>query len=210
MTSFTFSAEQISSAPREARRWMENEIAKALGLQAPEHDPLGMQAGAIAACTIDEAAQIFNLISGNFLVTQVFSSWRAKHPSRKAYRRSMASTSATRATPRRASTRGMSQRDHPRLAKGSKRPDSLAVRARRKGAYYIHEPTYRNIRMLREHLLSPHSSTARTQPSEPDAEASEPVMQPEHAFARPPRDRARSQPSTTAQLNWRPRSDVIQ
>ena len=35
MTSFTFSAEQIKSAPPEARRWMENELAKALG--APVH-----------------------------------------------------------------------------------------------------------------------------------------------------------------------------
>ena len=35
MTSFTFSAEQISSAPPEARRWMENEIAKALACRPP-------------------------------------------------------------------------------------------------------------------------------------------------------------------------------
>ena len=52
---------------------MENEIAKALASQAHfEHDPAMTQASALAACTIDEVAEIFNLISGNFLVTQVF------------------------------------------------------------------------------------------------------------------------------------------
>ena len=86
MTSFTFSAEQIKSAPPEARRWMENEIAKALGGQAHEHDPSRMQAGALAATTIDEAIQILNLISGNFVVAQVFfelareTPARARHP----------------------------------------------------------------------------------------------------------------------------------
>ena len=52
MTSFTFSAEQIKSAPPEARRWMENEIAKALGAPAHEHDPSRMKADALAATTI--------------------------------------------------------------------------------------------------------------------------------------------------------------
>ncbi len=43
MTSFTFSAEQVRSAPPEVRRWMENEIARALGSQLhSEHDPSKM------------------------------------------------------------------------------------------------------------------------------------------------------------------------
>ena len=49
-----------------------DEIAKALGAQAHEHDPSRMKADALAATTIEEAVQIFNLISGNFVVTQVF------------------------------------------------------------------------------------------------------------------------------------------
>jgi hypothetical protein len=73
MTSFTFSAEQVKSAPPEVRRWIENEVARALAMQTtPAHDSSKMQVNALAACTIDEVAEIFSLISGNFLVTQVF------------------------------------------------------------------------------------------------------------------------------------------
>jgi hypothetical protein len=191
MTSFTFSAEQIKSAPPEARRWMENEIAKALGLQAPEHDPSRMQAGAIAACTIDEATQIFNLISGNFLVTQVFFELARETP-------------LAQGVP---SLHGLNLGDmqrHVQLADGRQVGECLnaitvALRKVRndptaslfahdeRGHIFIHETTYRNIRMFREQLLSPHSNGARPQPVEPDAEAREP-LQPEHAFARPPRD----------------------
>jgi hypothetical protein len=192
MTSFTFSAEQIKSAPPEARRWMENEIANALGLQTPEHDPSRMHAGAIAACTIDEAAQIFSLISGNFLVTQVFFELARETP-------------LAQGIP---SLHGLNLGDmqrHVQLADGRQLGEclnaiTLALRKVRndptaslfahdeRGHIFIHETTYRNIRMLREQLLSAHSHKARPQPAEPDAEAPEPVMQPEHAFARPPRD----------------------
>jgi hypothetical protein len=192
MTSFTFSAEQIKSAPPEARRWMENEIAKALGLQPPEHDPSRMQAGAIAACTIDEATQIFNLISGNFLVTQVFFELARETP-------------LAQGVP---SLHGLNLGDmqrHVQLADGRQVGECLnaitvALRKVRndptaslfahdeRGHIFIHETTYRNIRMFREQLLSPHSNGARPQPVEPDAEAREPLMQPEHAFARPPRE----------------------
>lgn len=192
MTSFTFSAEQIKSAPPEARRWMENEIAKALGLQAPNHDPTRMKAGAVAACTIDEAAQIFNLISGNFLVTQVFFELARETP-------------LAQGIP---SLHGLNLADmqrHVQLADGRQLGEclngiTLALQKVRndptasmfahdeRGHIYIHEATYRNIRMLREQLLSPHSSSGRPQPGEPDAEAPEPMMRPEHAFARAPRD----------------------
>jgi hypothetical protein len=42
--------------------------------------------------------------------------------------------------------------------------------------------------MLREQLVSPNSSGAQGQPTEAGVEAPEPVMRPEHAFARPQRD----------------------
>jgi hypothetical protein len=193
MTSFTFSAEQIRSAPPEARRWMENEIAKALGAQAhPEHDPSRMQAGALATTTIDEAAQIFSLISGNFLVTQVFFELARETP-------------LAQGIP---SLHGLNLGDmqrHVQLGDGRQLAECLNVitHALRKvrndptaslfahdeqGHIYIHETTYRNIRMLREQLFSPNTSTAQAGPTEAGVEAPEPVMQPEHAFARPQRD----------------------
>ncbi len=193
MTSFTFSAEQIRSAPPEARRWMENEIAKALGSQAhSEHDPSRMQAGALATTTIDEAAQIFSLISGNFLITQVFFELARETP-------------LAQGIP---SLHGLNLGDmqrHVQLGDGRQLAECLNVitHALRKvrndptaalfahderGHIYIHETTYRNIRMLREQLVSPNSPAAGAQPTEAGVELLEPLMQPEHAFARPQRD----------------------
>ena len=190
MTSFTFSAEQIKSAPPEARRWMENEIAKALGAQAHEHDPSRMQAGGLAATTVEEAVQIFNLISGNFLVTQVFFELARETP-------------LAQGAP---SLHGLNLADmqrHAQLGDGRQLAECLNAITRalqkvrndpaatlfahdERGHIYIHETTYRNIRMLREQLLSPNIAA---EPAEPTgAEPPEPVMQPEHAFARPRRD----------------------
>ena len=73
MTSFTFSVEQVRSAPPEVRRWIEREITAALSaLSKSEHDPSQVHAAAQAACMPEEAAQTFELIKGNFLLSQVF------------------------------------------------------------------------------------------------------------------------------------------
>ena len=191
MTSFTFSAEQIRSAPPEVRRWMESEIAKALGSQVHfEHDPSRMQAGALVAVTIDEAAQIFSLISGNFLVMQVFFELARETP-------------LAQGVP---SLHGLNLSDmqrHVQLGDGRQLAECLNVIARasqkvrndptaslfahdERGHIYIHETTYRSIRMLREQLLSVHSSAAQPQPTDEGVEAPEPMVQAEHAFARPP------------------------
>lgn len=73
MTSFTFSLEQQRSAPPEVRRWIENEIAAALGsLTRSEHGPAEAHSAELAACTPEEALKIFELIRDNFLLSQVF------------------------------------------------------------------------------------------------------------------------------------------
>jgi hypothetical protein len=191
MTSFTFSGEQVRSAPPEVRRWMESEIAKALGSQAhSEHDPSKMQAGALAEATIDEVAQIFNLISGNFLVTQVFFELARETP-------------LAHGIP---SLHGLNLSDMQRhvqlgdghqlaecinaitraLQKVRNDPTASLFASNERGHIYIHETSYRNIRKLRDQLVLAHSSTPQPQPTEAGAEAREPVMQPEHAFARTP------------------------
>jgi hypothetical protein len=72
MTSFTFSVEQVRSAPPEVRRWYEREITATLAaLSKSEHDASQVHAAALAACMPEEAAQIFELIKGNFLLSQV-------------------------------------------------------------------------------------------------------------------------------------------
>ena len=73
MTSFTFSLEQLKAAPPEVRRWVEHEIGAALGtLGRLDHDPSQVHSSALAACTPEEALQIFELIKDNFLLSQVF------------------------------------------------------------------------------------------------------------------------------------------
>lgn len=192
MTSFTFSAEQIRSAPPEVRRWIENEIANALGSLARfEHDPLRVEAGALAACTMEEAAQIFNLISGDFLVTQIFFELARE-------------TSLAHGA---SSLHGVNLHEmqrHLQLDDGRLLFESLNVinqalqRVRNDSAaslfasdnqrhVYIHETSYRNIRKLREQLLSEHSPSAAPQMAEasgliPKGFEAEPMMRPEYAF----------------------------
>jgi hypothetical protein len=73
MTSFTFSIEQVRSAPPEVRRWIEHELTAALAaLNRAEHDPSQVHAAALAACTPQEAAQLFDMVKGNFLLSEVF------------------------------------------------------------------------------------------------------------------------------------------
>src|ERR1700756_2327983 len=73
MTSFTLSVEQVRSAPPEVRRWIEREVTAALAaVNRSEHDPSQVHAAALAACTPQEASQLFEMIKGNFLLSQVF------------------------------------------------------------------------------------------------------------------------------------------
>ena len=73
MISLTFSLDQVRSAPPEVRRWIEHEGAAALAaLSRPELDPLHPHAAARSACTAPEAGEVYELIKGNFLLSQVF------------------------------------------------------------------------------------------------------------------------------------------
>ena len=81
MTSFTFSLEQLKAAPPEVRRWVEHEIGVALGaLGRLDHDTSQVHSSALAACTPEEALQIFQLIKDNFLLSQVFFELAARRP----------------------------------------------------------------------------------------------------------------------------------
>ena len=73
MMSFTFSIEQVRSAPPEVRRWIEREVTAAVALlQGVEHDSSQLHETALAACALQEAAEVYELIRSDFLLSQVF------------------------------------------------------------------------------------------------------------------------------------------
>jgi len=73
MTSLTFSMEQVKSAPLEVRRWIEREITATLAaLNDSQRGAAQIHAPTIAACSPEEAAEVFEAIRGDFLLSQVF------------------------------------------------------------------------------------------------------------------------------------------
>ena len=78
MTAFTFSIEQLRTAPREVRSWVANEIARglaAVGGRVPEMpggEPRRPAPMSLAACSVPEAARLFEMIGGDAVVLRVF------------------------------------------------------------------------------------------------------------------------------------------
>src|SRR5271165_6438133 len=165
MTSFTFSLEQLRAAPPEVRRWVEHEIGAALGaLSRLDHDPSQVHSAALAACTPEEALQMFELIKDNFLLSQVFFELARETP-------------AGRTAP---PLHGLNIADllrHTRLSDGDRLGDCFTAinqifqRVRNDpeaalfgfdqyGHVYIHETTHHSIRQVWEQLFAAHSAAA--------------------------------------------------
>lgn len=73
MTSFTFSAEQIRSAPPAVRQWIENEVVATLrALTEAPHQPPPAHSAELAACTPEEALQVFEAIRDDYATALVF------------------------------------------------------------------------------------------------------------------------------------------
>jgi hypothetical protein len=168
MTSFTFSVEQLRSAPPEVRHWIENQIAAALSsLGRPEHGAYEPHNAELAACTPEEAAKVFELIQNNFLLSQVFFELAREMPN------------SGSPSPFHTLNIGEILR-HTRLSNGDVLTDCFsainrAFQSVRKdadaslfgfdqfGRVYIHETTHHNIRQLWQHLIAahlPHSGEA--------------------------------------------------
>ena len=165
MISFTFSLEQLKAAPPEVRRWVEHEIGAALGAPGRlDHDPSQVHSAALAACTPEEALQMFELVKDNFLLSQVFFELARETP-------------AGRSTP---SLHALNIADllrHTRLSDGDRLVDCLTAinqifqRVRNDpeaalfgfdqyGHVYIHETTHHSIRRLWEQLFVTNQHTA--------------------------------------------------
>jgi hypothetical protein len=73
VTSFTFSMEQVKSAPLAVRQWIESEVVATLRalMGAQQEAPPGHSAE-LAGCSPEEAQQIFELIREDFATSLVF------------------------------------------------------------------------------------------------------------------------------------------
>jgi hypothetical protein len=69
MVGVTLSPDQIRNAPPEVRRWLEQELLAAFGLQQPT---TGVEAPQLAACSVEESAAVLSLIQGMLAVVNVF------------------------------------------------------------------------------------------------------------------------------------------
>lgn len=71
MVGITLSPEQIGQAPPEVRRWLEQQVAAALGLYRPSAAP-GIPERHLVACGVDEVRAILSQIQGMLPVVSVF------------------------------------------------------------------------------------------------------------------------------------------
>ena len=69
MPGLTLSAEEIRNAPPEVRRWLDQELGRALGLDVPQPEP---RAPHLVGCNIEEARDILDMVQGMLPVVSVF------------------------------------------------------------------------------------------------------------------------------------------
>jgi hypothetical protein len=159
VTGFFLSLEQLRSAPPEVRRWIEHEVAASLAaLAGPPRDLAHVHAASLAACQPEEALQLFELIKGDFLLSQIFFELGREVPTK-------AGSAPLHAIPIADLLR------HTRLADGARLADYLSAINRafqavrndpeaslfgfdQAGHVYIHETTHRSIRQVWEHLFA--------------------------------------------------------
>jgi hypothetical protein len=169
MTGFTFTAEQIRSAPPEVRLWVENEIANAFRALANQ-SPAPEHSAELAACTSEEALQVFELIRGDFATTQVFVELaRQDSVARSAAPLHALSIDELKRRLRFSDDRLVDGLRLINLAFQQVRNDPAAplFGFDQANHVYIHETTHRNIRRLLEQLtqVRPPEATASTLPA---------------------------------------------
>ena len=71
MTSFTFTAEELMTAPPEVRQWALGQIESGLATMMRAAGAPPTHPGTLAGCTLDDAAQLFDLIKTDFAAVQV-------------------------------------------------------------------------------------------------------------------------------------------
>lgn len=69
MAGITLSAEEIKAAPPEVRRWLEQEVLRAIGAQVARPQPA---AAALVGCNFEEARDMLSLVQAMLPVVNVF------------------------------------------------------------------------------------------------------------------------------------------
>lgn len=72
MTSFTFSFDELKSAPAEVRHWLMARVQKELLAAAGAAPAPNTHDADLAACSLDEATRLLDLIRNDFAAVQVF------------------------------------------------------------------------------------------------------------------------------------------
>ena len=147
------------------RRWIEHEVAATLvALSKVAHDTSPVHEAALAACMPQEAAQVFELIRGNFLLSQVFFELARDTPNSRS------------AAPLHAISIGDILR-HTRLADGDRLvdcftainqafqtihndPEATLFGFDQYGHVFIHETTHDSIHQLWQQLFAAHQPIA--------------------------------------------------
>jgi hypothetical protein len=212
MVSFTFSAEQIRSAPTEVRRWMEAEIVRALtgapaAAAAPRSDPAADPAEglerALATGTASEMQETFQRIADDSIIARVFFELARDQ-----------GISATRTAFHVVNLVDVMR--HLQLAEAQqllacldtinqafqqvrRDPQASLFALDEAGHIYLHELTYHSIRQVWQQLVMAHPwpasahmgeapLTGAAAPTGRQEPTLEPIMRSEHAFAGPSND----------------------
>ena len=69
MAGLTLSVEEIRAAPPEVRRWLEQEVLRAIGVQVARPQPA---APTLVGCNVEEARDVLALVQGMLPVVSVF------------------------------------------------------------------------------------------------------------------------------------------
>ena len=154
MTSFTFTPEQIKSAPPEVRLWIEQEIGAAFRslattAPAPAHHP------ELSACAPENALRVFEMIRHDFAAAQVFLELGREQPVGHAPGIQAFSIGEIKRRLRLSDDRladcfGAINRSYVQVRND---PEAALFGFDQANHVYVHETTHRNIRNLWEELV---------------------------------------------------------
>ena len=178
MTSIVLTTEELKTAPAEVRRWILGRVeADLIALASAAPTPSPSHAPALSACTADEAAQVFDLIKGDFAATQVFLELARDNALAGTAMPLHATSIESLMRHTRLDINGLMsclQTVNRAFRQVREDADAILFGFDQANHVYVHETTHHSIRDLWHHLVGHHGA---------DTEAGEPVALPPVGFA---------------------------